>query len=207
MKSAVYSVIAALAAVVSLSAQETSHFAFQAGGGFTEPVGRTGMYTDLGYNGTVGFGVNVNSYVGALIDVSASQLGVNSNTLNYVGVPGGNINMFSATVDPIVHLMPHGRVDVYLTAGGGMYRRSQILVQPLSAPSSFGGIPYFGYTGPSNEIVYSQSVNKPGFDAGLGIAFGSKWHGKFYAEAKYNKMFLGGIYHVDYVPVTFGFRW
>lgn len=43
MKSAVYSVVAALAVVMSLSAQETSHFAFQVGVGFTEPVGRTGM--------------------------------------------------------------------------------------------------------------------------------------------------------------------
>jgi hypothetical protein len=31
------------------------------------------------------------------------------------------------------------------------------------------------------------------------------WHGKFFAEAKYNRIFAN--YHSDYVPVTFGFRW
>jgi hypothetical protein len=206
MKSAVYSTIAALAAVVSLSAQETSHFAFEVGVGFTEPVGRTGMYTDIGYNTSAGVGYNFNSYVGALVDLNVDSVGVNSATLTNIGVPGGNVNVFSATLDPIVHLMPHKRVDVYVTGGGGEYRRSQIFVQPLS-PTGYGAAPYFGFGGTSNQIIYSQSVNKPGVDLGIGLAFGSKWHGKFYAEAKYDKIFLGGYYHMDYVPVTFGYRW
>jgi len=50
-------------------------------------------------------------------------------------------------------------------------------------------------------------VNKPGVDIGLGFAVGTKWHGKFYAQAKYDKIFLGVYYHTDYVPVTFGYRW
>jgi hypothetical protein len=50
-------------------------------------------------------------------------------------------------------------------------------------------------------------VNKPGVDVGMGIAVGSKWRGKFYAEAKYNRIFLSGPFHMDYVPVTFGYRW
>jgi hypothetical protein len=205
MKSAVYSVVAALAAVVSLSAQETSHFAFQAGVGFTEPVGRTGMYTDIGYNTSAGFGYNFNSYLGALINLNVDSVGVNSVTLNNIGLPGGNVNVFSATLDPIVHLMPHGRVDVYVTGGGGEYRREQIFVAPLF-PTINGGAPYFGIA-PSSQISSSSSVNKPGFDAGMGIAVGSKWRGKFYAEAKYNRIFLSGPFHMDYVPVTFGYRW
>ena len=205
MKSVVYSVIAALAAVAALSAQETSHFAFEIGAGYTAPVGRTGMYTDLGYNTSAGFGYNFNSYLGALIDLNTNSLGVNSTTLNNIGVPGGNINVFSATVDPVVHLAPHSRIDVYLTGGGGEYRRQQIFVPPLSG-GAFGGGSYFGFV-PGNQIVYSSSVNKPGFDAGIGLAFGSKWRGKFFMEAKYNKILLSGPYHMDYVPVTFGYRW
>jgi Outer membrane protein beta-barrel domain len=204
MKSVVYSVIAALAAVVSSSAQETSHFAFQVGVGFTEPIGRTGFYTDVGYNTSTGFGYNFNSYFGALIDLNVSSVGVNSPTLNTIGVRGGNVNAFSATLDPIVHLLPHSRVDVYLTGGGGEYRREQIFVAPLS-PGNFGGASYFGLS-PSNQLV-SSSVNKPGVDAGVGIAVGSKWRGKFYAEMKYNKIFLGGPYHMDYENMTFGYRW
>jgi hypothetical protein len=49
-------------------------------------------------------------------------------------------------------------------------------------------------------------VNKPGIDAGAGIAFGTKWHGKVFAEARYDRIFMGN-FHTDYVPVSFGFRW
>ncbi|SPF54414.1 conserved hypothetical protein [Candidatus Sulfopaludibacter sp. SbA4] len=48
-------------------------------------------------------------------------------------------------------------------------------------------------------------MNKPGFDIGGGVAFGNHWGGKFFAEAKYNRIFAGG-YYTDYIPVTFGFR-
>jgi hypothetical protein len=40
---------------------------------------------------------------------------------------------------------------------------------------------------------------------GAGIAFGKKWGGKFFAEARYNRIFIGDR-HTDYIPVTFGFR-
>lgn len=205
MKSSVYSVIAALAAVVSLSAQETSHFAFQVGVGFTEPVGRTGFYTDTGYNTSTGFGYNFNSYFGALIDLNVTSMGVNSTTLNNIGVPGGNLNVFSATLDPVVHLLPHSRFDVYFTGGGGEYRREQIFVAPQFATFN-GGASYFGIA-PGGPISSSSSVNKPGVDVGMGITMNSKWRGKYYAEMKYNKMFLGGLYHTDYENLTFGYRW
>jgi hypothetical protein len=50
-------------------------------------------------------------------------------------------------------------------------------------------------------------VNKPGFSAGAGVAFGTKWHGKVFAEARYVHIFLNNGERADYVPVTFGFRW
>ena len=51
------------------------------------------------------------------------------------------------------------------------------------------------------------SVNKPGFNAGMGVALGTKWHGKVFAEARYVHIFLNNGERADYVPVTFGFRW
>jgi hypothetical protein len=50
-------------------------------------------------------------------------------------------------------------------------------------------------------------VNKPGFNAGMGVALGTKWHGKVFAEARYVHVFLNNGQRGDYVPVTFGFRW
>ena len=44
------------------------------------------------------------SYIGALLQLDYNSLGINSATLSRVGFPGGNVNVFSATVNPIVHL-------------------------------------------------------------------------------------------------------
>jgi hypothetical protein len=49
-------------------------------------------------------------------------------------------------------------------------------------------------------------VNKPGWNGGLGVALGTKWHGKIFVEARNTQIFMNGS-HPDYVPVTFGFRW
>jgi hypothetical protein len=59
---------------------------------------------------------------------------------------------------------------------------------------------------PVTQILSSYSVNKPGLDIGAGIAMGTRFHGKIFLEAKYERMFLGN-YHMDYLPVTAGFRW
>jgi hypothetical protein len=196
-------------AITSMSAQEGSSFAFNIGAGFTTPVGNTGRHLDGGWNLRAGAGFNFSPYVGALIDVGYDSFGINSATLGNIGVPGGGLHVFSATLDPIVHLNPHGHVDVYLTGGGGLYHRYQEFSQP-SVVVAPGFDPFFGFyrvAVPVNQILASYSVNKPGVNAGAGIAIGTKRHGKIFAEAKYNRIFMGNNLHTDYVPVTFGFRW
>jgi hypothetical protein len=205
MKRTIYSALIALSSVVCMNAQEeVSHFTFQAGAGFTQGVGRTGTYTDTGWNTSLGFGYNFNSYVGALINLNDSQLGINSATLSNIGEPGGGINMLTATLDPVIHLTPHSHFDLYVTGGGGMFRRYQDFSAPALVPVS-GFNHFFGFY-PATEILSSYSVIKPGVDVGVGVALGTKWHGKFYAEAKYDKMY-NGLQHTDFLPVTFGFRW
>jgi len=118
------------------------------------------------------------------------------------------MHVFSATLDPIVHLNPHGHFDVYITGGGGIYHRYQDFTQPTTIVVN-GYNPFFGFfpvAVPAQQVVQSYSVNKPGIDAGVGIAFGSMWHGKFFAEARWNRIFTNYA-HTDYVPVIFGFRW
>ena len=209
MRQTLFSIIIAAAAVVTLSAQETTSVAFQVGGGFTTSLGRTGTYLDSGWNIATGVGYNFNHYVGALIDLSDSSMGINSTTLANIGVPGGNVNMFTATLDPIVHLTPAGHADLYITGGGGLFHRNQQFTTP-STSTAFGFNPFFGFYPtlvPTTTILSSYSVNKPGIDAGVGVAFGTKWHGKIYAEARYYRMFYNSSFHTDYLPVTFGFRW
>ena len=190
-----------------LCAQETPRFAFSAGAGFTTPVGRTSNIVDTGWNVRGGAGVNVNNYFGVMLDVGYDSMGVRSPVLNNLGFGGGSLSVFSATLNPVVHLVPKSSVDVYVTGGGGLYRQNREFTQPGVA-NGVDFDPFFGfypYATPIDVVVSSYSVVKPGIDAGMGIAFGKKWGGKFFAETRYNRIFLGNR-HTDYVPVTFGFR-
>src|SRR5579863_5873145 len=100
--------------VGSMNAQEGSRFSFDVGGGFTQPVGNTGRHLDEGWNIGGGVGINFNSYLGAMVQLDYNSFGINGVTLNSAGFPGGDVHIFSATLDPIVHLNPHGHLDVYL---------------------------------------------------------------------------------------------
>jgi hypothetical protein len=210
MKRTIYSLlIAGAIAAAPLCAQEGSHITGQIGAGFTTGLGRTGSYLDYGWNIGAGLGYNFNHWIGVQLNVNDSSMGINPTTLSGIGVPGGDVNMFTATIDPIIHLSPIGHADVYVTGGWGLFRRRQEFTQPSSA-TVIGYYPYFGFfptVVPTTEILSSYSLVKPGIDAGIGIAFGTKWHGKIFAEAKYYRMFYNQDFHTDYLPVTFGYRW
>ncbi len=75
--------------------------------------------------------------------------------------------------------------------------------RPVCVSNSFAGS--FPLVIPSVGDQYS--VNKPGWNAGMGVALGTKWHGKVFAEARYVHIFLNNGERGDYIPVTFGFRW
>jgi hypothetical protein len=179
----------------AVNAQEVPPFSFAIGGGYTNSLGSSGRYLDNGWNVQAGGGYNFNSYLGAMLDFNFSSMGVASTTLRNLGAPGGNVDIASFTIDPIVHLHRKGPVDFYLIGGGGLYHR----YDDLSAPSA-------GFAGPFGEtILASYSVNKPGFNGGAGITLGTKWHAKFYVEARYTRMLTS--VPTDYIPITAGIRW
>jgi hypothetical protein len=202
MKCLILTSMFGLLAVGALVAQEVPRFSFDIGAGFTQPVGSTGRYLDDGWNIQAGMGYNFTSYVGAMLQVDYNSLGVNSSTLGNVGFGNGNLDVFSATIDPIVHLNPRGHVDPYIIGGGGLYHQYQ------SFGSAVPGVinPYPFFAG-SPTAIGSYSVNRPGANIGAGIAFGTKWHGKIFAEARWDHIFLNNGLHTDYVPISFGYRW
>jgi opacity protein-like surface antigen len=188
----------------TLSAQEVSRFTFDLGAGFTQPVGNTGRFLNDGWNVQGGVGYNFSNYIGTMVQLDYNSLGMSGAALGTSGFPGGDIHIFSATIDPIVHLTPKSHFDVYAIGGGGLYHWSQQFSAPTGAVSNaFAGsfplvVPAFGD---------AYSVNKPGWNAGMGVALGTKWHGKVFAEARYVHIFMNNGTRADYVPVTFGFRW
>ena len=201
------SVIGLLAAGV-LHAQETPPFAFNVGGGFTETLGATGERLNNGWNLSVGGGYNFVPHIGALVQFNYNRFDINSATLNGLGFPGGDVALWSLTLDPIVHLNPRGPVDVYFIGGGGLYHWRQEFTRPTVAFTE-GFDPFFGFFQalvPADEVITSYSVNKPGVNGGVGVSFGTRWNAKVYAEARYHRMIFGDK-HADILPVTFGFRW
>lgn len=195
-------------AFVSANAQETPKFTFDIGAGFTNSVGGTATQLSNGWNIGAGVGYNFSSYLGAKLDLAWSSMDVSGSTLLNIGVPNGDVHIFSATVDPVVHLTPKHHVDLYVTGGGGLFHIYQEFTQPTIAVTNVYN-PFFGLypvAFGANEILSSYSVNKPGFDVGGGVAFGLPGHGKFFAEAKWDHAFLSNS-HIDYLPVSFGFRW
>ena len=58
-----------------------------------------------------------------------------------------------------------------------------------------------------DRLGYNRATAQGAVNGGAGVSFGTKWHVKFYAEARYHRMFLGNDRHADLLPVTFGFRW
>jgi len=189
-------------------AQETPPVAFNVGGGFTQTLGGTGQRLNNGWNFDGGIGFNFNPYVGLMGQFNFNQFDINTATLNALGFPGGDVSLWSLTLNPIVHTNPRGPVDLYFIGGGGLYHLRQEFTQPTIAVFQ-GFDPYFGFyrvAEPANQVITSYSVNKPGVNGGIGLAFGTKWHVKVYAEARYHRMILCNT-HTDILPVTFGFRW
>jgi len=208
MKHSIIASCLGLLAAGLLAAQEGPSLTFNVGAGFTQPTGNTGRKLNDGWNIRGGAGLNFTPYVGAMLDLGYDHLGINGATLANIGVPGGDVQIFSATIDPIFHLNPHGHVDVYLIGGGGLFHWYQEFTQPSVAIVP-GFNPFFGFYSaavPANQVLASYSVNRPGFDVGAGIAFGTRRHGKIFAEARYDHIYMMNS-HADYIPVTFGFRW
>jgi len=192
---------------LTLSAQEVPRFTFNAGAGFTPPLGATGQRLDTGWNVGAGAGYNFNARFAVMGQFQFNDFRVNTATLNNLGYPDGSVRLWSLTLDPVVHLNPRGHLDVYLIGGGGLYHRTQEFTSPTVATVT-GFDPFFGFVPvevPANQVLASYSVNKPGVNGGVGVALGTKWNAKFYAEARYHRMFIGDT-HTDFIPVTFGIR-
>jgi len=196
--------------VMFAQSQELPKVAFNIGGGFTTPTESAGDHLDRGWNISTAIGYNFHPQFALTADFTLNSFGVNRPTLNALGFPDGNVKMWSATLNPVIHLVPRSPVDVYVTGGYGFYQWRQQFTTPTT--QTFTGFdPYFGIiypvAVPVNVVVSQNVLNKGGFNGGMGIAFGTKWKAKAYAEARFHRMFLGGDRTADVIPVTFGLRW
>ena len=201
MKSFVLTSCFSLALVFALNAQETPRITYDFGAGFTESVGNTSRNLDQGWNVEGGPTYNIFPFLGVKLDLGYNSFGLGSGTLTNLGLQSGNFNVFSATIDPVIRLHPHGRIDPYLIGGYGVYHHTQSFAMPAgSSVTPFS--PFFG-----GFLASSYSATNGGVNAGAGVELAAKGRWKVFAEARWDRIFMGGNgRHLDYVPVSFGFR-
>lgn len=195
----------------SAQAFDFSHVNFSAGAGFSTPVYDAGSSLNYGWNVNLRGGVAINPILSTDLDFTYAHSRFNDATLASFGEPDGGIGIWSLTFQPVVHLAPRAaRVRPYVTGGYGLYHYNFTLSHPATVPTVFCG--FFGcfptFVG-VNAVVASSSTYRSGFNAGLGVDFPmhSDSQASFFMEARYSQIFMGHDTDVQYIPVTFGFRW
>ena len=192
-----------------LLGQESPKYTFDLGAGFTESVGSTSrVLNGTGYNLEGGAGLNIGHGLGVKLDLGYYNFGVNSSTLTSIGAANGNVNVFTTQINPVYHVRAIKGADFYVTGGGGLFHQN-VQFSGGALGTTTASLPFFGLLpngGVGNQVLSSYSVNKPGYDVGGGVEWATKWHGKVFAEARYEHMFNTDT-HTDFIPVTFGFRW
>lgn len=188
-----------------------SHFAFEAGGGFTAPLGndQNGGFTSLigngqnygtitwGGNFMVGAGWNFTKKFGVLGEFSYNDNKIPGRTLSAVyngssyyasnGVVqlGGNVHTLGVTAEPIYYYLQNDKhsYSAYVIGGGGFYHKSTNFTTPVQQCSYF-----YGYCGYQNQTISSFTDNSLGFNLGTGVSirpFGQYSRAKLFAEARY----------------------
>ncbi len=192
-----------------------SHLAFEAGGGFTAPIGNAvnGGFTSVlgtGQNfGTITYGGNL--LIGGGYNFS-KRLGILGEfQYNANKIPGRTLSVLYTQLDPSVGLSANGITNI-----GGSVHTYSVTAEPIfyyynSSKGKYGGYliggggfyhkstnltapvtqvdPFFGFEVTTNQTFSSVSDNAVGGNLGTGIyikPFGEFSTVKFFAEARYH---------------------
>ena len=186
-----------------------SHFAFEAGGGFTAPIGNaaSGGFTSVigdgnkypaitwGGNFLVGGGWNFSKRFALLGEFSYNDNKIPGKTLNAlynevfasqgISYLGGNVHTLAITAEPVFYYYNSKKHNYagYVIGGGGWYHKSTNFTTPIQSCDYF-----YGYCGYSNQTFSSFTDNAGGLNLGTGISFkpfGPDSRAKLFAEARY----------------------
>jgi len=164
-----------------------SHLAFEAGGGFNAPSKGSSPYITYGGNFTVGAGLRMQKHVSVLAEYQFMDDKLPARLISETGANGGHAHIWSFTLDPVIDLAPGRKNDIYITGGGGFYRKVTSFTDPVAV--EYCNYYYCGI-GTQNQVVGHFSSNQGGWNAGAGFThtLGSAMYGnnvKLFAEARY----------------------
>ena len=193
-----------------------SRLAFEAGGGVNAPIGNDIPFITWGGNLTVGAGLRVSKHLSGLIEYQFIDDKLPGGLIADAGAEGGNAHIWSVTLAPVYSFFPKRKNDMYVTGGGGFYRK----VTNFTDPEEVEFCNYFCEPGIENVTVSHFSSNQGGANFGIGFThtlgspdMGSDGTLKVFAEARYlwiNTPSIGeqnGLGSTELIPVTVGLRW
>jgi len=195
-----------------------SHLAFEAGGGFNAPTEESSPYITWGANGTLGAGYRFNPIFSMMIEYQFITDKLPGALIAQTGADGGHAHIWSFTMAPVIDLTPRGPVDVYVTGGGGFYRKVTSFTNPQEV--LYCNYYYCGI-GITDVVVGHFSSNQGGWNAGMGLAYRpGGGNMKIFAEARYLDVLTPAVTTepnglgtttvgegTKLIPVTFGVRW
>lgn len=197
-------------------------FTIEAGGGFNGPTSNSSNYITWGGNFTVGGGLQFNPHLATLIEYQYIDDKLPGKLIAETGASGGHAHIWSFTLDPVVDLLPKASNDLYVTGGGGFYRK--VTSFTVLAPTEFCSYFYCGI-GYAPATVGHFSSNQGGWSVGAGYIhrmggiYGTSKM-KLFAEVRYLDVLspaltsqpngLGTVTvgsDTKLIPVTLGVRW
>jgi len=206
----------------SKSADWKGRLALEFGGGFDPPTSDSSKYISTGYNVNVGGGMHMGHGVSLLVEYQFIRSGLPNAIVAQAGSDGGDVHLWSLGLEPVIDLMPHHNTSVYVTGGGGFYRKvTNFTVQTLTT------FCYYFYCGPgyTTQTAGHFSSNQGGWNIGGGVSHrfaGMYGDGKMavFAEARYLDVNSPAVINqsanglgnttigagTKLIPITFGLR-
>jgi hypothetical protein len=142
------------------------NLAFDASAGFNAPAGNTSSYVTWGGNFTAGGGLHFSHRFSLLAEYQFIDDKLPGNLIAETGATGGNAHIWSLTLDPVIDLFPKSINSVFVTGGGGFYRKVTNFTDPEEA--EYCEYYYCGIE-TENAVVGHFSSNQGGWNVGGGF--------------------------------------
>lgn len=182
----------------------------RAGGGYTRPVGDIKSRIKGGYNLNAGLGANLGPYFSLMGEYTFMDNRFSDRFISQNSIPDGSVRLHAVTLNPVIHFAGDRAVSPYITGGYGWYHRTVEITRPTTQLTTIFD-PFWGAFYPAqvpvNQILSSYTVNKGGWNGGVGLdfKFGNS-RTKLFAEARYHYINTRPV-ATEVMPITVGLRW
>lgn len=198
-----------------------SKLAFEVGGGLNKPISTATNYLTWGGQFSIGGGMRISKALSVLIDYQFMRDGLQSSLVKETGATGGNAHIWSLTLNPVFDLMPKHSNSVYVTGGGGFYRKLTTFTNLQQTQYCYY---FYCGTGYAPQTAGHYSSNQGGWSIGGG--FEHKFQGMYgeghtaiFAEVRYLDIMTPAVDQspnglgtaveaagTKILPINFGFR-